>query len=190
MSSRRLPLSFVFAIGFSVLSPAAARADLPRPQGWQPSCTIAKMQSAGASCEQCRGYQNPDPCQEELAKKGYARRCEEGGAGSYVAVWCKDKAALDSPDSNKGSSGVAPIPSALPSPAPSAPPSSVPSTSPPPAPSASPPPAPSASPPSSDNRQGTGGCGVGHDASDVYAEGLSALLAVGLGLAILRRRRR
>lgn len=166
MRTRLLPFSFLVPIGLAVLSPAVARADLPRPEGWEPSCTIAKMQSPGSSCEQCRGFKDPDPCQEELAKKGYVRQCQEGGAGSYVAVWCKAGAASNSPDLNKDSTGLTPIRSASPAPAP----------------------APAPLPPSSDNRRGTGGCGMGGDASEL--QGLSALLAVGLGLALLSRRRR
>ncbi len=64
-------------------------ADLPRPPGWEPTCSLEKELQSGGPCDQCRGWQNPDPCQEALEKKGYTRRCEEGGAGSYVAVWCQ-----------------------------------------------------------------------------------------------------
>jgi hypothetical protein len=76
-------------VGF-VLTPHIARADLPRPPGWEPTCTAEKeLKKGGGPCEEARGYQDPDPRQEAFAAKGYSRRCTEGGAGSYVAVWCK-----------------------------------------------------------------------------------------------------
>jgi hypothetical protein len=88
------PLVVVSAL---LLAPGAALADLPRPEGWVPSCSLEKEQKSGGPCEQCRGWASPDPCQEALAKKGYTRRCQEGGAGSYVAVWCQGAAAAEPP---------------------------------------------------------------------------------------------
>lgn len=76
-------VGFVLTVGF-------AQADLPRPPGWEPTCTVEKeLQKGGGPCDQARGWADPDPRQEAFAAKGYSRRCTEGGAGSYVAVWCK-----------------------------------------------------------------------------------------------------
>lgn len=145
-----------------LLAPGASRADLPRPEGWEPSCTIEKHRKEGEECKACRGYRAPDPCQEELAKGGYARRCEEGGAGSYVAVWCK------------GGAGAAPS-----APAPTTPATPAPDTK--SAPSA---PAP---PPASDNKSGGGGCTVEQiDGIGGFDAGLAVLFAVGLAVASRR----
>ncbi|MBK9265670.1 MAG: hypothetical protein IPM54_38510 [Polyangiaceae bacterium] len=158
-------------------APSLARADLPRPPGWEPSCSIEKEQKSGALCKQCRGYQNPDPCQEALQKDGYTRRCEEGGAGSYVAVWCKGPA--------PSNSSAAPPSSAAPS-----------ATSPEPTPSstaASAIPAVSATPtpppvgPTPDNRRGSGMCSI-HAIDHAPDANMLALLAAGIGIILVRRR--
>lgn len=87
----RLPILLTHLLAMSpfLLAATAARADVPRDPGWVPSCTVEKAQQAGGGpCEECRMYP-AEACQEGLAKKGYTKRCTEGGAGSYVAVWCK-----------------------------------------------------------------------------------------------------
>ena len=150
-------------------APTLARADLPRPEGWEPTCTIEKEQKSGGPCEQCRGYQNPDPCQDALEKKGYTRRCQEGGAGSYVAVWCKGAA---SPSSSAGLPAKSPEtpPTALPTQAPSA--SASPSAS----------PTPAAVPPAADNRRGSSNCGIGVESSSSREEGIGRALGNRSGL--------
>ena len=140
------------------LSPEA-RADLPRPPGWEPTCTLEKEQAKGGGpCDHCRGWQDPDPCQKALEDKGYTRRCTEGGAGSFVAVWCKSAANLPGPASDPASTTTNP---------------------------ANPPPQVA---PASDNRRGSGICSVasvGHDKPN-SALWILGLLTAGLGL--VRRR--
>lgn len=81
-----------------VAMPRPSFADLPRPPGWEPSCTIEKeLAKGGGPCEDVHGWQDPDPRQKALADKGYSRRCTEGGAGSYVAVWCLSAAGTAAP---------------------------------------------------------------------------------------------
>lgn len=165
--TRLFALSLLIAAPVASIAPRVARADLPKPPGWEPTCTIEKAQKVGEVCEQCRGYQDPDPCQEALAKKGYKRHCTEGGAGSYVAVWCK------LPPAGDNTAEVKPKPIETAAPASSASPSS-----------ASPP----SVPPASDNRRGTG-CGVDPSASGPW-EGLAVMVAIGLGIALTSRRSR
>lgn len=158
-------------------APSLARADLPRPPGWEPSCSIEKEQKSAALCKQCRGYKNPDPCQEALQKDGFTRRCEEGGAGSYVAVWCKGSAASNS--------SAAPTPPTAPTatspePAPSATTASA-------IPAASATPAPPPVGPAPDNRRGSGMCSI-HAIDDAPDANMLALLAAGIGIALARRR--
>lgn len=143
--------------------PKASWADLPRPPGWEPSCTIEKEQAKGGGpCEEARGWRDPDPRQEELAAKGYTRRCTEGGAGSYVAVWCK-------------SAANGPAPTSTTTNAPPATATNVPASAPTVAPAA-------------DNRKSGGFCSVqfiGQDKPNSFFAVLGALL-VGFGVA--RRR--
>ncbi|HRI67766.1 MAG TPA: hypothetical protein PK156_26195 [Polyangium sp.] len=151
-----------------------ARADLPRPEGWEPTCTIEKEQAKGGGpCEHCRGWQNPDPCQKALEDKGYTRRCTEGGAGSYVAVWCKSAAGPTSttttPTTNSTAANTAPATTTATT-------ATTNTTSPPPV------------APASDNRRGSGLCSVesvGHDTPDA-AMWMLGLLAASFGFRQLR----
>lgn len=85
-----------------VAIPQIAHADLPKPDGWKPSCTIEiEQQKGGGPCEDVHGWANPDPRQDALKNKGYTQRCTEGGAGSFVAVYCKSAAgSTDAPKDN------------------------------------------------------------------------------------------
>jgi hypothetical protein len=147
--------------------PGVARADLPRPAGWEPTCTIEKEQKKGGGpCEECRGWNDPDPCQKALETKGFVRHCTEGGAGSFVAVWCK------------GPEG-APIATTATN-TPAAPATTNTATT---------PAAPPTVAPAPDNRRGGGMCsvsGIGQDKRDGF---LLSLLPMGIAIGLLRRRR-
>lgn len=166
--SSRWTLGCSILVGF-VLVPQIAQADLPRPPGWEPSCTIEKeLKKGGGPCEDARGWQSPDPRQEAFAAKGYTRRCTEGGAGSYVAVWCKSAA-----------NGAAPIETAAPTPpAPAPEPAATNATT-------SPPPV----APAADNRRGSGLCAVSIIGQDKPEDSTWTFAAIALGLAFAARLR-
>lgn len=159
--------------------PRLALADLPRPPGWEPTCTLDKEQKKGGGpCEQCRGWQDPDPCQKALENKGYTRRCTEGGAGSFVAVWCK------------GATGAPNATNATDTPSASAAPAATPATTPTPTTTAAAPTTATPPPvaPSADNRRGSGNCSVHAIGQDKPQTNLWLLLPLGLGLGVVRRR--
>ncbi len=168
-ASPKFALSVRSLIRFAVVvmligGPRLALADLPRPPGWEPTCTIEKEQiKGGGTCEQCRGWQDPDPCQKALEEKGLTRRCTEGGAGSYVAVWCK---------------GAAGAPNAT-----GTPPASTTST-----PTTTPAATPAPVAPAADNRRGSGMCAVQVINQDKRNDFFFILVPVGIGLGLLRRR--
>lgn len=165
---RNLTLGSVFLgtlVAVCTAVPNASWADLPRPPGWEPSCTIEKEQAKGGGpCEDARGWRDPDARQDALAAKGYTRRCTEGGAASYVAVWCKSAADGAAPTSTP--------------------------TNTPPATATNTPASPPTVAPAADNRKSGGLCSVqviGQDKPSSFFAVLGALL-VGFGAA--RRRSR
>lgn len=169
---RNLTLGSVFLgtlVAVCTAVPTASWADLPRPPGWEPSCTIEKEQAKGGGpCEDARGWRDPDARQDALAAKGYTRRCTEGGAASYVAVWCKSAADGAAPTSTPTNTPTATA-TATATNAPAAPPTVA---------------------PASDNRKSGGLCSVqviGQDKPSSFFAVLGALL-VGFGAA--RRRSR
>lgn len=163
----RWALGCSIVVGF-VLAAQIAQADLPRPPGWEPTCTLEKeQQKGGGPCDQARGWADPDPRQEAFAAKGYTRRCTEGGAGSFVAVWCKS-----APDGTKPAEPATTSTAA----ATANPPATNATASPPPV-------APVA--PAADNRRGGGLCSVssiGHDKPEDPTWAIGVLL-LGLGFA-------
>lgn len=166
-------LRFAFVV-MLVGVPRAALADLPRPPGWEPTCTIEKEQlKGGGPCEQCRGWQDPDPCQKALETKGLTRRCTEGGAGSFVAVWCKGAAGAanvtDTPPASTTSTTSTPAATTTTAATntPTAPPPVAPAT---------------------DNRRGGGMCTVQGIGQDKRSDFFFTLVPFGIGLGLLRRR--
>lgn len=157
----RWALGCSIVVGF-VLASRIAQADLPRPPGWEPTCTLEKeLQKGGGPCDQARGWADPDPRQEAFAAKGYTRRCTEGGAGSFVAVWCKS-----APDGTKpAETATAATPN---------PPATNATTPPPVAPAA-------------DNRRGSGLCSVGTIGHDKPYDASLAFAAFMLGLGFAAR---
>lgn len=155
-------------VALCVVTPRASLADLPRPPGWEPTCTLEKEQAKGGGpCDQCQGWKDPDPCQKALEDKGYTRRCTEGGAGSFVAVWCKSAAgAANTP--------VAPAPTTT-------------TTTTPAATTNSPTPPPPVAP-ASDNRRGGGLCSVQVIGQDKREGTWGALVVSGMLLGLAYRR--
>jgi hypothetical protein len=174
-TSSSLGLSVRTFVRFSVVvmlvgAPGVARADLPRPPGWEPTCTLDKeTKKGGGPCEQCRGWRDPDPCQIALEAKGFARRCTEGGAGSFVAVWCKGAVgaanAVDTPPASTTSTPVATTTTAA---------TNVPTAPPPVA-------------PATDNRRGGGMCSVQVVGQDKHGDDFWTLVPLGMILGLLRR---
>ncbi len=178
-TSSTLGLSIPSLLRFAVVvmligAPRVALADLPRPAGWEPTCTIEKEQKkGGVSCEQCRGWQDPDPCQKALEAKGLTRRCTEGGAGSFVAVWCKGTGSTpNASDTPPASTTSAPATTATTT-------ASAATNSP-----MTPPPV----APATDNRRGGGMCAVGVIGQDKRGASFWTLVPLGIGLGLLRRR--
>ena len=173
-TSPTLSLSMRSLLRFAVVVmliglPRAALADLPRPAGWEPTCTIEKEQiKGGGPCEQCRGWKDPDPCQKALEAKGLTRRCTEGGAGSFVAVWCQGAAgAANATNTPPVSTTSTPTATTTATNTPNAPPPVAPAT---------------------DNRRGSGMCTMRVIGQDKPSDFFFTLVPIGIGLGLLRRR--
>lgn len=140
-----------------------AHADLPRPDGWKPTCTIEiEQQKGGGPCEDVHGWADPDPRQDALKNKGYTKRCTEGGAGSFVAVYCKS--AAGSTDAPKDAPTTTPNATATPTTPPTV-------------------------APAADNRKSGGMCTIHAFGPDNHDAPLAGLVFLGAMLGLVRRGR-
>jgi len=70
--------------------PVAARADVPPPDDYVETCTVAKQTVAGLECKDCRAWHGErDACDKTLGKEGYRKMCQSWGASAWGEVWCK-----------------------------------------------------------------------------------------------------
>jgi len=70
-----------------------ALADVPPPEGYVESCTVANHQSDTVECQKCDAYHGGrEPC-EALEKQGYTRQCKTRGASVWDEVMCRPKGA-------------------------------------------------------------------------------------------------
>jgi hypothetical protein len=103
------------------LAPAAARADIPPPDGYLESCTRAKREGTNEFCaEYSASYKDiwgcttdkvntpPDPskcndqaqmavCCNGWIAAGWTYRCKTYGASAFKALWCRQRQATDPP---------------------------------------------------------------------------------------------
>jgi MYXO-CTERM domain-containing protein len=98
------------------LAPAAARADIPPPDGYQEACTQARQEGANEYCKlYSASYKDPWGCSTDSANKctdasqgkevccaawitaGWSYRCKTYGASAFQAMWCRARQPTDPP---------------------------------------------------------------------------------------------
>jgi hypothetical protein len=76
----------------------AARADVPPPDGYVETCTIAKRQTATSECLFCEAERSTaDRCEPLLAPYCYVKVCQAWGGSGYPELWCRTKGAEVAP---------------------------------------------------------------------------------------------
>ena len=72
----------------------SARGDIPPPDGYVETCTIANQQTATSECLACRAvYFATDRCSQLLSPYCYSKVCRTWGGSAYTEVWCRTKGA-------------------------------------------------------------------------------------------------
>ena len=91
-----------FTVSLAVLGVSgSALADLPPPDDYVETCTVAQQQRSGETCLDCDvSYVDFDACANTYEPEGYTKRCQTWGASVYSEVFCK-------PDEASGSGGSA-----------------------------------------------------------------------------------
>ena len=70
----------------------AARADVPPPDGYVETCTLANKQTATSECLACAAdYNNFGRCSPLLSPYCYSKVCKTWGASAYTELWCRLK---------------------------------------------------------------------------------------------------
>jgi hypothetical protein len=70
----------------------AARADVPPPDGYVETCTLANKQTATSECLACAAdYNNFGRCIPLLSPYCYSKVCKTWGASAYTELWCRLK---------------------------------------------------------------------------------------------------
>lgn len=75
---------------FSILTLAApAAADIPPPDDYVETCTLARYEAAGGDCLACPGGWDSDGCADHPdVTEEHERCCSSWGASSNTEVWC------------------------------------------------------------------------------------------------------
>ena len=70
----------------------AARADVPPPDGYVETCTLANKQTVTSECLACvADYSNFGRCSPLLSPYCYGKVCKTWGASAYTELWCRLK---------------------------------------------------------------------------------------------------
>lgn len=68
-----------------------AVADIPPPEDYVETCTVANHQTDTVECVSCDAYHGGrEPC-EALEKAGYTQACRTGGASVWDEIMCRPK---------------------------------------------------------------------------------------------------
>jgi MYXO-CTERM domain-containing protein len=79
---------------------ATAHADMPPPDDYVETCSVAQQQKAGELCVSCQvTYADFEACKKLYEPQGYLNRCKTWGASVYSEVYCKV-------DPNAGTAGA------------------------------------------------------------------------------------
>ena len=98
MNTRWFGLALTLAGSLTLARPAWA--DLPPPDGYVETCTIANQQTAASECVFCEAERNvADRCDPLLDPYCYVKVCQAWGGSGYPELWCRTKGA-----------GVPPVP--------------------------------------------------------------------------------
>ena len=98
----------VIMVGLALMvgETTAARADIPPPNDYVETCTVAKQQEGGKVCVACDALHGErDKCEKSVGTQGYAHVCKGWGASAWTEVWCKAGSATtkdDPPKTNPG----------------------------------------------------------------------------------------
>jgi len=88
MQTRRLLVVASAVVATIPASPAAA--DIPPPDAYVESCTMAKQQPTGGDCLECKDdYYQKDRCAALLGSYCYTQRCKTWGASAWTEIHCR-----------------------------------------------------------------------------------------------------
>lgn len=66
-----------------------AFADVPPPDGYVETCSVAEKEQPGTKCATCDGFgPEPDKCKMQFQGTPYHYVCKTWGATVYTEVWC------------------------------------------------------------------------------------------------------
>lgn len=88
MVRSRIGLAALFLLA---LSPRAAHADLPPPEGYVEACQVSKVQKKGEFCTICpTTYSDADACARRFHadKLAWEHRCRARGGATWAEIWC------------------------------------------------------------------------------------------------------
>ena len=88
MQTRTLLVAASAVVAAIPAFPAAA--DIPPPDAYVESCTIAKQQPTGSDCLECKDdYYQKDRCSTLLGSYCYTQRCKTWGASAWTTILCR-----------------------------------------------------------------------------------------------------
>ncbi len=89
-----------------------AFADVPPPEDYVETCTVARQQKVGETCVACSvSMSDPTVCSTQYEPQGYALRCRTSGASVFSELYCRatdpstQTATQTSTDSNASEDG-------------------------------------------------------------------------------------
>ena len=91
-----------FIVAMLTFIPSLALADLPPPDDFEESCTVAQQQKDGEMCEVCSGAYHAAVafCTDKYETEGeptMEKRCKTYGASVWDEVWCRPLKAGETP---------------------------------------------------------------------------------------------
>ena len=91
MKTSTIPASLAVISAFCALS---ALADVPPPEGYVETCTVARQETATSECLACSAYYGATTrCQTTLEPYCYSKVCKSNGASVWTEVLCRTKSA-------------------------------------------------------------------------------------------------
>ena len=64
-------------------------ADVPPPENYQETCTVAIQSENGDDCLSCSANFDMNDCESTYGAQGYTKNCQSWGGSVWTEVWCK-----------------------------------------------------------------------------------------------------
>jgi len=94
----------------ALLEASTALADMPPPEDYVESCTVAQQQHAGETCVACTvTYADFQGCQKLYAPTTYAYRCKSWGASVYQEIYCSSQQGVAPPPMTNTTTGTSTV---------------------------------------------------------------------------------